>query len=155
MAISHGRANPAFSKPCLCPSDTLRRFRGSDERSPCFQWVECKFAIFAVFVETAHFWRGTKTRFTKNTVCATANFGPERKNLAPPPPQILRKHLPNPASPLRPPARRPPPLLGFSIKCPSPSRRLRLPLLLPEQKKIKNIRNVHQEMFKNNDMRGK
>ena len=71
-----GKTNQVFSKPCLFPSDTrhfrhFRRFRGSEERSPCFQWVECKFVIFAVFVKTAPFWQGTKTRFTKNTVCAT------------------------------------------------------------------------------------
>ena len=47
------------------------RFRGFEERSPCFQWVECKFVTFAVFVKTTPFWQGTKTRFTKNTVCAT------------------------------------------------------------------------------------
>ena len=69
--FSQRRTNPAFSKPCLCLSDTrhfrhLRRFRGSEERSPCFQGVECKFVIFAVFVKTAPFWQGTKTRFTKN-----------------------------------------------------------------------------------------
>ena len=71
-----GRTNPAFSKPCLFLSDTrhfrhFRRFRGSEEQSPYFQWVECKFVIFAVFVKTAPFWQGTKARFTKNTVCAT------------------------------------------------------------------------------------
>ena len=48
---NQGRANPAFSKPCLCLSDTrhfrhFRRFRGSE-------WVECKFVIFVVFVKTA------------------------------------------------------------------------------------------------------
>ena len=36
-----GRASPAFSKPCLCVSDThhfrhFRRCRGRDERNPCF-----------------------------------------------------------------------------------------------------------------------
>ena len=72
-----GRANSVFAKPCLCLSDTrhfrhFRRFRGSEERSPCFQWVECKFVIFAVFVKTvAPFWQGTQTQFTKNTACAT------------------------------------------------------------------------------------
>ena len=71
-----GRTNPAFSKPCLFLSETrhfrhFRRFRWSEEPSPCFQWVECKFVIFAVFVKTAPFWQGTKARFTKNTVCAT------------------------------------------------------------------------------------
>ena len=81
-----GRASPAFSKPYLCLSDTrhfrhFRRFRGSEERSPCFQWVECKFVIFAVFVETAGFWQGTKTGFTQNIVCATPSFGPPEKRL--------------------------------------------------------------------------
>ena len=71
-----GRTNPAFSKPCLFLSDTrhfrhFRRFRWSEEPNPCFQSVECKFVIFAVFVKMAPFWQGTKTRFTKNTVCAT------------------------------------------------------------------------------------
>ena len=74
-----GMSKPGFSKPCLCLSDTrhfrhFRRFRGCDERSPCFWWVECKFVIFAVLVKTAPFWQGTKTRFTRNTVCATLNF---------------------------------------------------------------------------------
>ena len=53
---------------------------------------------------------------------------------------------------LAPPPRAPllentPPLLGFSIKklTPAPSWRLELPLPLPQaEKKIKNIRNVHQ-----------
>ena len=73
VGLCQGRTNPAFSKPCLCLSDTrhFRRLRGSDKRSPCFQWVECKFVIFAVFVKTAPLWQETKTRFTKNTVCAT------------------------------------------------------------------------------------
>ena len=67
---SQGRANPAFSKPCLFLSDTrhfrhFRRFRGSEERNPCFQWVECKFVIFAVFVKTAPFWHLPKTRFVR------------------------------------------------------------------------------------------
>ena len=35
---------------------------GSEERSPCFQWVECRFVIFAVFVETAPFWQRAKIR---------------------------------------------------------------------------------------------
>ena len=77
--FSQGRTNPAFSRPCLFLSDTryfrhFRRFRWSEEPNPCFQWVECKFVIFAVFVKTAPFWQGTKTRFTKNTVCATPIF---------------------------------------------------------------------------------
>ena len=85
--ILQGRANPAFSKPCLCLSDTrhfrhFHRFRGSEERSPCFQWVECKFVIFTVFVKTASFWQGTKTRFTTNTVCATPKLGMEEGTLS-------------------------------------------------------------------------
>ena len=40
--ITQGRTNPAFSKPCLFLSDTrhfrhFRRFRGSEERRPCFR----------------------------------------------------------------------------------------------------------------------
>ena len=55
-----GRTNPALSKPCLGLSDTrhfrhFRHFRGSEERSPCLQWVECKFVIFAVFVKAGPF----------------------------------------------------------------------------------------------------
>ena len=58
-----GRTNLAFSKPCLCLSDArhfchFRRFRVSEERNPCFQWVECRFVIFAVFVKS--FGRGQK-----------------------------------------------------------------------------------------------
>ena len=76
LPLIQGRTNPAFSKPCLFLSDTrhfrhFRRSRWSEEPNPCFQWVECKFVIFAVFVKMAPFWQGTRTRFTKNTVCAT------------------------------------------------------------------------------------
>ena len=76
MYQNQGRTNLVFSKPCLFLSDTrhfchFRRFRGCEGRSPFFQWVECKFIIFAVFVKMAPFRQGTKTRFTKNTVCAT------------------------------------------------------------------------------------
>ena len=82
-----GRTNPAFSKPCLFPSDTrhfrhFRRFRGFEEPNPCFQWVECTFVIFAVFVKTAPFWQGAKTRFTKNTVCATLSSEMEDRDRA-------------------------------------------------------------------------
>ena len=58
-------------------SDThhFRRFRRSEEQGSCSQWVECKFVIFTVFVITALFWQGAKTRFTKNTVCATPTIG--------------------------------------------------------------------------------
>ena len=71
-----GRTNPAFSKPCLFLSDTrqsrhFRRFRWSEEPNPCFQWVECKFVIFAAFVKNGPFFgRGQKhglpkTRFVR------------------------------------------------------------------------------------------
>ena len=75
IPLYQGRTNPALSKPCLCLSDTrhfhhFRRFRGGLRSEYCFQWVECKFVIFAVFVKTAPFWHGTTTRVTKNTVCA-------------------------------------------------------------------------------------
>ena len=76
-----GRANPAFSKPCLCLSDTrhfrhFRCFRGSEERNPSFQCV-----IFVIYVKTAPSCPGTETRFTKKfflflflTVCATPSL---------------------------------------------------------------------------------
>ena len=66
LTICLERTNPAFSY-----FRHFRRFRGSEEPSPCFQWVECEFVILAVFVKTAPFLQGTKTLFTKNTVCAT------------------------------------------------------------------------------------
>ena len=67
-----GKNKPVFSKPCLCLSDTRHfrhfcRFRGSEERSPCFQWVECEFVFLPVFVKTAPFWQGTRTRFYQKT----------------------------------------------------------------------------------------
>ena len=75
-ALKQGRTNPAFSWPCLCLSDTrhFRDFRSFRERNLCFQWV-MQIRHFAVFVKTAPFWQGTKTRFTKNTVCATPRCG--------------------------------------------------------------------------------
>ena len=53
---SQGRANPAFSKPCLCLSD-IHHFRlifdvfGGPrcEALACFQWVECKFVKWGRF----------------------------------------------------------------------------------------------------------
>ena len=72
-----GWTNPVLSKPCLCLRDT-RHFRvicvvfgGLRSEALVFQWVECKSVIFAAFVKTAPFWQGAKTRFTKNTACAT------------------------------------------------------------------------------------
>ena len=64
LALVHGWPFPAQAKPCICLSDTrhfrhFRRFRGSEERSSCIQWV----------VKTAPF--SKLARFNKNTVCAT------------------------------------------------------------------------------------
>ena len=56
------------------PFSSFSSFGGSEKRSPCFQWVECKFVICAVFVKTAPFWQGTRTRFNKNTVCAAPSL---------------------------------------------------------------------------------
>ena len=68
--ICQGRTNPTFSKPCLCLSGAhhFRHFccfQGSEERSHRFQWVECKFVIFSVFVKTALFGRGQKHSLPK------------------------------------------------------------------------------------------
>ena len=62
--------NHAFAWVTLTIASFLS-FSGVWGRNPCLQWVECKFVIFAVFVKTAPDWQRTKTRFTKNTVCAT------------------------------------------------------------------------------------
>ena len=82
--VCQGRTNPAFSKPCLFLSDTrhsrhFRCFRAFEDRNPCFQWVECKFVISAVFVKTAPFGRGQKhglpkTRFVPPRVCKPINL---------------------------------------------------------------------------------
>ena len=71
------------------------------------------------------------------------HFGPEKKYLVPPP--KLPKSAQTPSRPLGP-SWRPPPLVGFSIKnlpppLPAPSDS---PFPVPQQKKIKNIRNVRQ-----------
>ena len=47
---------------------TFRRFPGSEEQSPYFRWVECKFVIFAVFVKTP------LLAGDKNTVCQKHGF---------------------------------------------------------------------------------
>ena len=101
------------------------------------------------YQDLAHVFRscfGSQT--LEKTKAWWAIFPPKKKYLAtPPPPQIPRKHPPSPSPPHpHPPGRPPPPLLGFSItNRPSLSRLLGLPFPLPEQKKKKNIRNVHQE----------
>ena len=46
-------------------------FRGLRSEALVFQWVECKFVIFAVFAKTAPFGRGQKHSLPKNMVCAT------------------------------------------------------------------------------------
>ena len=84
-ALFSGKNKPGFSKPCLFLSDTrhfrrFRRFRGSEERSPCFQWVECKFVIFAVFVKTALFLAGDKNTVYQKTRFAPPRFFSWRKN---------------------------------------------------------------------------
>ena len=83
----------------------------------------------------------TKQRSLEGTERLGGPFGPEKKNLAPPPiPQFTTHTLPAPSPP--PPSWETlPPFLGFSIKNrPPPPCRPGLPL-----QKIKNIRNVHQE----------
>ena len=70
-----GNTNPAFSKPCLFPSDTrhfrhFRRFRGSKERNPCFQWVEMQNSPFSPFSSKRPlFGRGQKHGLPKNGLC--------------------------------------------------------------------------------------
>ena len=75
ICLLSGERQTQLSKPCLCLSDTHHfhhfcRFQGSEERSPCFQWVECKFVIFVVFVKTGPFWQGRD----KNTVYQEQGF---------------------------------------------------------------------------------
>ena len=73
------------------------------------------------------------------------NFGPEKKYLAPPPPKFPANTLPA-SRPPPPPTREPPSLLKFSIKkSPPPLPAPRTPPSPPPSRKIKNIRNVHQE----------
>ena len=76
VIFCQGIANPAFSKPCLCLNDTchfrhFRRFWGSEERNPYFQW-RMQVRHFRRFRQNGLFLAGDKEdRFTKNTVCAT------------------------------------------------------------------------------------
>ena len=76
------------------------------------------------------------------------HFGPEKQKISPPPPKnspLHRRHPPGHSAPLR--AGDPPPGIfnKRSTPAPPPPRCLGFPVPLPEQKKIKNIRNVHQE----------
>ena len=78
--INQARTNPAFFfKPCLCLSDTrhfrrFRRFRGSDERSPCGQDANSSFSPFS---SKPSFLAGDKnTVYQKHGLCH-----PEYKNL--------------------------------------------------------------------------
>ena len=63
LALFQGRTNPAFLDP-------FRRLRGSEERSPCFQG-RMQIRHLHRFRQNGPFWQETKTRFTKDTVCAT------------------------------------------------------------------------------------
>ena len=69
-------------------------------------------------------------------------FRPRKKIFSPPPPNspMCCRHPPGPSAP---PVRETPPLGTFNS--PPPPRTADSPFPLPEQKKIKNIRNVHQE----------
>ena len=74
-AFCQGRANPVFSKPCLCLSNTrhLRCFRGYEEQSPCFQWGRMQIRHFRRFGQNdpfLAFW-DKNTVCAKNTVCTT------------------------------------------------------------------------------------
>ena len=64
----------AFQKACTCHFRHFCRFRGSEERSPCFQRVECKFVIFAVFVKTAPFGLSAPHRCNANRSDAQRRF---------------------------------------------------------------------------------
>ena len=79
FANNRERTKPACSKPCLCLCDTrhFRRFRGSEERSPSFSGPLGTMLIrhFRHFRQNGSSWQKTKTRFTKNTVCATPKEG--------------------------------------------------------------------------------
>ena len=72
-----GKSKPGFSKSCLCLSDTrhfrhFRRFQGSEERSPGFQWVECK-VVISPFSSKRSLLAGDK-----NTVYQKTLFAPPR-----------------------------------------------------------------------------
>ena len=71
-------------------------------------------------------------------------FRPRKKIFSPPPPNspIRRRHPPGPSAPL-PPGDPPPGIFKKKINPPPPGAS-DSPFPLPEQKKIKNIRNVHQ-----------
>ena len=70
------------------------------------------------------------------------HFGPEKKYLAPPPPKTFLETASWPPPPIS--WETPPPGIFNNKPTPAPSWRLGLPFPAPEQKKIKNIRNVHQ-----------
>ena len=63
-ARSSGNTNLAFSKPCLCLSDTrhfrqFRCFRGSEERNPCFNGKNASLS-FSLFSSKCPFLAGDK-----------------------------------------------------------------------------------------------
>ena len=78
------------------------------------------------------------------------HFGPKKKYLAPPPPNSPTRcrHPPGPSAP-PPPGEPPPPPPGiFNKNRPAPLPTARTPLPPPRaEKKIKNIRNVHQVLI--------
>ena len=78
------------------------------------------------------------------------HFGPPKKYLYFPPPQFSADTLPAPCPP--PVLGKPPPSPGIFSKEPTSSLpgRPGLPLPLPRAEKVKNIRNVHQDMDEKN-----
>ena len=54
------------------PFRHFRRFRGSEERNSCFQWVECKFVILG---------RGQKHGLSKTRLVPPRNFGGSQRRL--------------------------------------------------------------------------
>ena len=46
-------------------------FRGVRAAKPLLYWLECRFVIFAIFIQKPPFSGGTKARFTKGTVFGT------------------------------------------------------------------------------------
>ena len=89
--------------------------------------------------------RGYRTQLAMLRHQLGGHFGPEKKNLAPPPQKIPKfaagtLPAPRPSRPSPP----PPPGIFNQKPIPHPPGASDSPFPLPEQKKIKNIRNVHQ-----------
>ena len=69
-----GRTSPAFSKPCLCLSDTRHfrrfcRFRGSEERKPLFSVGNSNSSFSPFLSKQPLFGRGQKHSLPKNGLC--------------------------------------------------------------------------------------